>query len=179
MAAITRLLKTFSRKSRGSIERCDLHQALDSALLIVQPKLTQRNVTLHRQCDPAAQWVQADLVWLEQILVNLYSNAIDAVAELEDGRIWLSGERAGDVVYVHIADNGAGISAEDISHVFEAFFTTKSIGKGLGLGLSISYRLAQDMNGELTVANRAQGGAVFSLKLAADNLLTEDNGSDL
>lgn len=179
MAAITRQLKTFSRKSRGSIERCDLHQALDSALLIVQPKLTQRNVTLHRQCDPAAQWVQADLVWLEQILVNLYSNAIDAVAELEDGRIWLSGERAGDVVYVHIADNGAGISAEDISHVFEAFFTTKSIGKGLGLGLSISYRLAQDMNGELTVANRAQGGAVFSLKLAADNLLTEDNGSDL
>ena len=68
---------------------------------------------------------------------------------------------------VHVADNGGGISGENINHVFEEFFTTKSIGKGLGLGLSISYRLAQDMGGELTVANGEQGGAVFTLKLVA------------
>ncbi|MEZ5537117.1 MAG: ATP-binding protein [Thiolinea sp.] len=167
MAAITRQLKTFSRKSQGQVERCDLQKALDSALLIVQSKLSQHDVLLYQQIEPAAQWVLADLVWLEQILVNLYSNAIDAVAEQDQGRIWLSTEVVGEAVYVHIADNGGGISGENINHIFEEFFTTKSIGKGLGLGLSISYRLAQDMGGELTVANGAQGGAVFTLKLVA------------
>lgn len=175
MATITRQLKTFSRKSQGRFERCDLNQALDSAVLIVESKLSQNAVVLDQQADPAARWVQADLVWLEQIMVNLISNAIDAISEREDGRIWLSTEFAGDAVYVHVADNGAGISVEDMHHVFEAFFTTKSIGQGLGLGLSISYRLAQDMNGELTVSNREQGGAVFSLKLVAGDNAGEEN----
>ena len=169
MAAITRQLKIFSRKSQGQVEQCDLDHALDSALLIVQSKLTQCDVTLHQQRDVNAQWVKADLVWLEQILVNLYSNAIDAVAEQGNGQIWLSTEVSDGEVWVHVSDNGGGISAEDISHVFEAFFTTKSIGKGLGLGLSISYRLAQDMGGELSAANSERGGAVFSLKLALGN----------
>lgn len=168
MAAITRQLKIFSRKSQGQVERCDLNLALDSALLIVHAKLMQQGVTLHQQRDVNAQWVRADLVWLEQILVNLYSNAIDAVAGLDDGQIWLSTEWLDNQVCVQISDNGGGISSENISHMFEAFFTTKSIGKGLGLGLSISYRLAQDMGGELSAANSERGGAVFSLKLVAD-----------
>nr|CAA6830775.1 MAG: Two-component system, NtrC family, C4-dicarboxylate transport sensor histidine kinase DctB [uncultured Thiotrichaceae bacterium] len=166
MAMITRQLKTFSRKSQGRVERCDLAGALDSALLIMQSKLTQHDVALHQQRNIDAQWVQADLVWLEQILVNLYSNAIDAVSEQPDGQIWLSTERRGGEVFVYVSDNGGGISVEDSARVFEAFFTTKSMGKGLGLGLSISYRLAQDMGGELTVGNSEHGGAVFSLKLA-------------
>lgn len=169
MAAITRQLKTFSRKSHGQIERCDLNKALDSALLIVQPKLSQTTVTFHQRRSPEAQWVRADMVWLEQILVNLFSNAMEAVDEVTDGQIWLSSEQAADNILIKVADNGRGISEEDMPHVFEAFFTTKSIGKGLGLGLSISYRLAKDMQGDLTVSKAEQGGAAFVLELRQDD----------
>lgn len=170
MAAITRQLKTFSRKSAGQIETCDLHRALDSALSIVQPKLAQSRIVLEQYRAEQTRYVQADLVWLEQILVNLLSNAAEAVLEQDEQRLWILVQTADGQVCVSVRDNGAGISEDAMPHVFEAFFTTKTIGKGLGLGLSISYRLARDMNGHLSVTNAPQGGAVFTLTLqqAAD-----------
>lgn len=165
MAAITRQLKIFSRKSSGSVNDCNLPVALDSAFLIVRPKLSQTKVTLHDQRDPSLQWVRADLVWLEQILVNLLSNALDAATERSDGQVWLKTERVEDKVRIQVRDNGAGIQEQDKPHLFEPFFTTKALGKGLGLGLSISYRLAKDMQGELSAENAADGGAIFSLLL--------------
>ncbi|TXH71706.1 MAG: sensor histidine kinase [Thiothrix sp.] len=165
MAAITRQLKIFSRKSSGSVNDCNLPVALDSAFLIVRPKLSQTKVTLHDQRDPSLQWVRADLVWLEQILVNLLSNALDAATERSNGQVWLKTERVEDKVRIQVRDNGAGIQEQDKPHLFEPFFTTKALGKGLGLGLSISYRLAKDMQGELSAENAADGGAIFSLLL--------------
>ncbi|QQZ28706.1 sensor histidine kinase [Thiothrix subterranea] len=165
MATITRQLKTFSRKSAGQIETCDLHWALDSALSIVQPKLAQTRIVLEQQRDPATRYVQADLVWLEQILVNLISNAAEAVEEQAEPRVWVTLQAHAGQVDISVRDNGTGISEAAMPHVFEAFFTTKIIGKGLGLGLSISYRLARDMNGQLRVANAPQGGAIFTLTL--------------
>lgn len=165
MATITRQLKIFSRKSSGSISDCHLQVALDSAFLIVRPKLAQTKVLLHDQRAQTIEWVRADLVWLEQILVNLLSNAIDAAAEQDHGEVWLSTERMGDKVRIQVRDNGAGIQEQDKPHLFEPFFTTKALGKGLGLGLSISYRLAKDMQGELLAENAPEGGAIFSLIL--------------
>ncbi len=165
MATITRQLKTFSRKSAGKVETCQLAVALDSALLIIHPKLVQTKVVLHQERLPALQEVQADLVWLEQILVNLLSNAVEAVAEQADGQVWLTTALEHGQACIRVRDNGVGISADDMPHIFEAFFTTKSVGKGLGLGLSISYRLAKDMQGDLTAGNAPQGGAVFTLLL--------------
>ncbi|MFZ1387683.1 MAG: ATP-binding protein [Thiolinea sp.] len=165
MAAITRQLKIFSRKSSGSISDCYLPVALDSALLIVRPKLAQTSIHFHDQRDNTIQWVRADLVWLEQILVNLLSNALDATAEQAAGQVWLSTERVENKVQIQVRDNGAGIQEQDRPHLFEPFFTTKALGKGLGLGLSISYRLAKDMQGELVAENSPDGGAIFSLLL--------------
>lgn len=165
MAAITRQLKTFSRKSSGKIETCDLHQALDSALSIVQPKLAQTGVVLEQFRADDTRYVQADRVWLEQILVNLLSNAAEAVQEQAEQRIWINLQTADGQVCVTVRDNGPGISEQAMPHVFEAFFTTKTIGKGLGLGLSISYRLARDMQGNLSVSNAPEGGAKFTLSL--------------
>lgn len=165
MAAITRQLKTFSRKSAGQVETCDLHRALDSALSIVQPKLAQTPVVLEQLRAENTRYVQADLVWLEQILVNLLSNAAEAVQEQPEQRIWIALQQADGQVAVSVRDNGAGISEAAMPHVFEAFFTTKTIGKGLGLGLSISYRLAKDMQGNLSVRNAPEGGAIFTLTL--------------
>ncbi|MEB4590924.1 ATP-binding protein [Candidatus Thiothrix sp. Deng01] len=169
MAAITRQLKTFSRKSAGQIETCDLHRALDSALSIMQPKLAQTHIVLEQQRAEGARFVQADQVWLEQILVNLLSNAAEAVQEQTDQRIWITLQQADGQTCVAVRDNGPGISRQAMPHVFEAFFTTKTIGKGLGLGLSISYRLARDMHGDLSVGNAPEGGAVFTLSLPSAN----------
>ncbi|HPY38957.1 MAG TPA: ATP-binding protein [Thiolinea sp.] len=166
MAAITRQLKIFSRKSSGSISDCHLQVALDSAFLIVRPKLAQTTVSLHDQRDTSIQWIRADLVWLEQILVNLLSNAIDAASERAAGQVWLTTERLENKVSIQVRDNGAGIKQQDMPHLFEPFFTTKAMGKGLGLGLSISYRLAKDMHGELLAENAVEGGAIFSLWLS-------------
>jgi two-component system C4-dicarboxylate transport sensor histidine kinase DctB len=165
MAAITRQLKTFSRKSAGQVETCDLHWALDSALSIVQPKLAQTSIVLEQLRAEHTRYVQADLVWLEQILVNLLSNAAEAVLEQPEQRIWIALQQADGQVAVSVRDNGSGISEAAMPHVFEAFFTTKTIGKGLGLGLSISYRLAKDMQGNLSVRNASDGGAIFTLTL--------------
>lgn len=169
MAAITRQLKTFSRKSAGQVETCDLHLALTSALSIVQPKLTQHHITLEQHCTEETRYVQADLVWLEQILVNLLSNAAEAVQDQEERLIRVSLQACEGQVCVSVHDNGDGISEEAMPHVFEAFFTTKTIGKGLGLGLSISYRLAREMHGNLNVRNAGEGGAVFTLTLQQAN----------
>jgi two-component system C4-dicarboxylate transport sensor histidine kinase DctB len=170
MATITRQLKTFSRKSTGQMETCDLHRALDSALSIVQPKLAQTRVQLEQLRADHTRYVQADLVWLEQILVNLLSNAVEAVQEQDEQHIWITLQQADGQVCVSVRDNGAGISEQALPRVFEAFFTTKTVGKGLGLGLSISYRLAKDMHGHLAVRNAREGGAIFTLSLqqAAD-----------
>lgn len=165
MATITRQLKIFSRKSSGSINDCHLQMALDSAFLIVRPKLAQAKVILHDQRAADLEWVKADLVWLEQILVNLLSNAIDAAASQVSGQVWLTTQRVADKVSIQVRDNGAGIQEQDKPHLFEPFFTTKALGKGLGLGLSISYRLAKDMHGELLAENAPEGGAIFSLLL--------------
>lgn len=165
MAIITRQLKTFSRKSSGQIETCDLHRALDSALSIMQPKLARSRVQLEQQRTEDTRYVQADLVWLEQILVNLLSNAIEAVQEQEEQHIWIKLQNTDGHVCVTVRDNGFGISEAAMPHVFEAFFTTKTIGKGLGLGLSISYRLARDMCGNLSVHNASEHGAIFTLSL--------------
>ena len=167
MATITRQLKTFSRKSAGQMETCNLHRALDSALSIVQPKLAQTRIVLAQCRAENTRYVQADLVWLEQILVNLLSNAAEAVLEQAEQRLWIEVQAVEGQVSVSVRDNGAGISEAAMPHVFEAFFTTKTIGKGLGLGLSISYRLARDMHGHLGVANAPQGGAIFTLTLQA------------
>lgn len=165
MATITRQLKTFSRKSTGQIEICDVYRALDSALNIIQPKISQTSVIIEQCRAPEAHYVQADLIWLEQILVNLLSNAIEAVQDQAEKHIWLELSSLAAQVYIKVRDNGKGISEEHMPHVFEAFFTTKTVGKGLGLGLSISYRLAKDMQGDLTVHNAPQGGAIFTLIL--------------
>lgn len=167
MAAIARQLKTFSRKSHGEFEAVDLRHALDSALLIIQPKLTRENVKFIQNISSEVSHVQADLLWLEQILVNILHNAIEAVAGQTEKTIWLTVNPENNNVKIDIRDNGPGIDESDIGQIFEAFFTTKDPGKGLGLGLSISYKLAIDMQGNITVQNDKDGGAHFSLTLPA------------
>lgn len=100
---------------------------------------------------------------IHQILINLIRNAVDVLAGRGDGRIDINASTDGAVVVVSVSDNGTGVAAEHLGTIFEPFFTTKPIGRGTGLGLYVSYGLAQRQGGALAVANRPEGGARFTL----------------
>lgn len=174
MAAITRQLKAFSRKSTGQRSPVNLGMALKNALSIINPKIVSSQVTAHIDFDTEtrAECVLADELWLSQVLVNLLSNAISATQGNVKREIWVNIKHKHiDKTQAHycieIRDNGMGIDDETLPHIFEPFFTTKSASKGLGLGLSISVNLVKDMNGTLNARNRVGGGALFTLCLPA------------
>jgi two-component system sensor histidine kinase HupT/HoxJ len=102
---------------------------------------------------------------LHQIVVNLVQNAADVLAGQADGRITISVERSGTLAILTVSDNGTGIAEDKIDKIFEPFFTTKPIGQGTGLGLYVSYSMAQKNGGDLSAANRPEGGAAFTLRI--------------
>ena len=105
---------------------------------------------------------------IHQIVVNLVQNAVDILAEMTNPRIEIVCGRANDEVWITVRDNGPGISEEDRGRIFEPFFTTKPIGEGTGLGLYVSYGLAQEQGGRLICENDRQfGGAAFTLRIPA------------
>ena len=104
---------------------------------------------------------------VHQIMVNLVQNAIDVMAEQPEPKLIVSGAREGKWCVVRVRDFGPGLSATAMKRLFEPFFTTKSIGKGTGLGLYVSYGLAEELAGRLEGANHEEGGAVFTLRLPA------------
>jgi two-component system sensor histidine kinase HupT/HoxJ len=106
---------------------------------------------------------------VHQILVNLIQNSLDAMDGEPEPRIEIGAVAAGDCVNITVRDHGPGIAPEAMKKLFEPFFTTKPIGKGLGLGLYLSYGLAEDLGGRLSASNHAEGGAVFTLCLPQDS----------
>ena len=106
---------------------------------------------------------------LHQIIVNLVQNAADVLEGEPKGEIVVTGERVGGDVVIRVADNGPGIPLERIDKIFEPFFTTKPIGAGTGLGLYVSYNMAMKQGGDLTAANRPEGGAEFTVRVPADD----------
>lgn len=103
--------------------------------------------------------------YLHQIVVNLVQNAVDVLAERDRPLIEIDCRAEGGQAVVTVADNGTGILDERMDKIFEPFFTTKPIGQGTGLGLYVSYSMAQKLGGTLTAANRPEGGAVFTLRI--------------
>jgi two-component system C4-dicarboxylate transport sensor histidine kinase DctB len=107
----------------------------------------------------------AGAVRLQQVLVNIVTNAADAVEGLEDRRIDVSASGAAEKVMISVRDRGPGVPAAIRERIFDPFFTTKGVGKGLGLGLSISYNIVKDFGGSLSVTDHPEGGAVFDIEL--------------
>lgn len=159
-------LKTFARKSPAVSASVDVAQAVDSALFLFEQRLRKQNVTVERGIEAGAWVAWCDQNRLQQVLVNLIGNAIDAMAEQpkrclsfaataqDDGRIALS-----------VSDTGSGFSANALAHLFEPFFTTKQPGEGLGLGLTISRDILRDFGGDLLADPAPGGGARFTVLL--------------
>ncbi|MCP3670579.1 MAG: PAS domain S-box protein [Gammaproteobacteria bacterium] len=111
--------------------------------------------------------IKASSGQVHQILVNLVQNAVDAMSDQAQPELTLACEVVADEIKIHVMDRGPGIAQQDLARIFDPFFTSKPVGQGTGLGLYISYGLARDLGGELMVANRTEGGAVFTLSLPA------------
>ncbi|HAQ27750.1 MAG TPA: two-component sensor histidine kinase, partial [Pseudomonas sp.] len=111
-------------------------------------------------------WVSGDSIRLEQVLINLLNNALDAMQSSSVRQLRIDCRRDGDEWLLSVADSGGGIDREHLDQVFEPFFTTKPVGQGLGLGLAVSYGIVRGLGGRLEVRNDAQG-AVFDIRLPA------------
>ncbi|SDI62491.1 sensor histidine kinase [Pseudomonas panipatensis] len=167
MAALTGHLKTFARKTPGGLrERIELGNVLEQALQLLAVRIRAEQVEISQELSIPA-WVLGDAIRLEQVLVNLLRNALDAVAGAERPHIAVSLRREGADWCLRVADNGPGIAAEHLASVFDPFFTTKPVGEGLGLGLAVSYGIVHELGGRLEAANQPQGGAEFRLCLPA------------
>ena len=110
-------------------------------------------------------FVQANEVRLEQVFVNLFNNALDAMKQTAHPKLSIDQEISEKFVTTIVSDNGSGIDTENLGNIFDPFFTTKEVGMGLGLGLSISHAIIKKFGGELYAFNNQDNGASFSLRL--------------
>jgi two-component system, NtrC family, C4-dicarboxylate transport sensor histidine kinase DctB len=165
MANITNHLKAFARKSEpGRPEPVSVARAVEGALFLIESQIKAANVHITRDVQPDL-WVSGYAVQLEQVLVNLIRNALDAVTEVRRPAIEIAVRASEDIVRIGIADNGPGVPSELIERIFDPFVTSKPVGKGLGLGLSISYGIVQDFRGSIHASNRPEGGAELVIEL--------------
>jgi two-component system C4-dicarboxylate transport sensor histidine kinase DctB len=162
MGAITKQLKSYARKGSDRLEPVDVKDALQSSLSMMEPQLRQRQVAITRTLPDEPVMIYADRMRLEQVIVNLLRNALDATKMSPDPNIEILLAQ-GDVVRLSVRDNGSGI--EDLDELFEPFYTTKAPGDGTGLGLAISSGIVNDFGGRLTARNAIKGGAVFEVEL--------------
>ena len=162
MGRITASLRSFARRGDDK-GRASLGKAVDAALQVLGARVESASLQLHRQFDDVQ--VQIDQTRLEQILVNLIGNALDAMQAQPLPELWLEGEEFNGKYRLRVRDNGHGIDAEARKHLFEPFFTTKPGEQGLGLGLTLSASLAAATGGHLGVEHPASGGTTFVLSL--------------
>lgn len=167
MASISRHLRNFARKPNEKLGPVDLEQVTREALEIIGWRVKDGGAELAIDLGPAPLWVKAGPVRLQQVLVNIIGNAVDAVGEATDKQIDLVARRSASRVTVTIRDRGPGIPAGLGERIFDPFFSTKGVGKGLGLGLSISYNIVKDFGGDLRAENHPEGGATFIVELKA------------
>jgi two-component system C4-dicarboxylate transport sensor histidine kinase DctB len=165
MGRITGQLRTFARKSSGQLQPVALCQALDNALALLEPRLRQANAEIVRHCPLPEPVALCDTNRLEQVLVNLIGNALDAMDGQPAPCIELDCAAVDGQARLAVRDHGPGLAEEAQAHLFEPFFTTKAAGVGLGLGLAISAGIVRDFGGTLSGANHPDGGAVFTLDI--------------
>lgn len=170
LATITHRLKGFARRPDRELAAVPLTPAVERVLAMVGPRLREQGVTVDVDYGLRAVAVRAEQVRLEQVLLNLLTNALDAMKRQEYGAVFIRIEPGASRTRLSVADTGPGIAPQVLPDLFEPFTTTKVAGEGLGLGLSIAAAILRDFGGTLTASNRAEGGAVFTLDLATAEL---------
>ena len=166
MGGIIGPLKTFARKSPAVPSAVDVARAVDAALFLFDQRLRKHSVVVDKDfgSEPLIAWCDANR--LQQVLVNLIGNAIDAMADSAQRRLhFVASRSSGQRIALFVSDTGSGFDDAALARLFEPFFTTKQPGEGLGLGLTISRDILRDFGGDLLAAPAPEGGARFTILL--------------
>ncbi len=189
MMNIINHLRTFSRQSKSEYFVLDVNQVIDESFLMVGEQLRLRNIEIIKTLDPDLPKIKGDTNQLEQVFLNLITNARDAITEKNEDRkpedrtpdsieiITKTSENDANLIEILFKDSGNGIAESTKSSIFDPFFTTKAVGKGTGLGLSISYGIISDHNGQIEIADTGPRGTTFQVRLpiAGTDLAAETN----
>lgn len=167
MGRIVTQLKVFARKEPTTIRAVQVSEAVEHALMIVESKRHEVGAAIEVQAIAGELWVKADALRLEQVLVNLLRNGLDAVAGQTSPVLRVTAQREAQAVGIRIRDCGPGIDEAALRHLFEPFYTTKPVGQGLGLGLALSLAIVESFGGKLEGRNLDGEGAEFSVILEA------------
>ncbi len=170
MGGITRQLKSYARKGQEAFSPVNMGDALASSLSMMEPQLKSRKVKIAKILPEDKVLVMGDRMRIEQVMINLLRNALDATKTVSDPQLEII-LASGETATLTIRDNGHGI--EDLDELFEPFYTTKQPGDGVGLGLAISSGIVNDLGGRLLARNAEGGGAVFEMQLPILNDQTQ------
>lgn len=166
MEAIISHLRRFARRSDNKREPLRLGDQISGALSLLQGRIEESGAVINSSAAATEARVMGDPILIEQVIINLISNALDAVAERNgDGRIALDAVIAGRFIDLTVRDNGVGLGDLSPEEAVNPFVTSKEAGRGMGLGLSISYNIAKDMGGDLMLAPAPDQGVVARLRL--------------
>src|SRR5579859_2961935 len=158
-------LRTFGRAASVSFEPVAVNQVIQRAISLIREQLRLRQIDLKVRFPAENVIVTGNAIQLEQVFLNLLTNARDAMADTERKIITIECTQGEDVVEISFCDTGPGIPAGFEQRVFDPFFTTKEVGAGTGLGLSITYGIIKEHQGSITVENHQDAGAFFLIQL--------------
>ena len=166
-AEITRQLLGFVRQADVRLVTRDLHDLIDELIEgLLGPELHAASLSVKKDYDRTIGPVTTDPGRLQQVLLNLVKNALDAIQGVDGpGTITVTTRAKGENFLVKVADNGCGMTPEQLEKVFMPFFTTKEPGKGTGLGLSVSYGIIEGLGGRLSAASARNSGSEFTIEL--------------
>ncbi len=165
MAEITTHLKSFSRKSPGESVPVLLSRALENSMILLDIQVKKHGALIQYDLPEEDVLVFADPIRLEQVIVNVIGNGLDAISGQEIREISIKVKTRGTSVLFMVHDSGPGIAKEHIDQLFDSFFTTKKDGKGLGLGLSLSLAIIRDFGGFIRAENYSKGGTMVTIGL--------------
>ena len=160
---IVQNLRTFSRLDEAEFKKSDIHEGIDSTIRLLSQYFTADNIILNREYGELPQ-VEAFGGQINQVWMNLLVNAAQSVS-VKGGEVRIATHTEDEFVSVSVSDTGGGIPSENLSRIFDPFYTTKPVGEGTGLGLSISFGIVKRHNGTITVKTEVNKGTTFTVKL--------------
>ena len=170
-AEITQAILRFGRQGESVAKDFDLQDFIPEVVAMIEKKASVHGIRIEQKVSPDVSPVHVDPPQLQQVLLNLFNNAIDAIMEkhgVEGGELVIEAVRSDDgKAQITVKDNGCGISPENLDKIFSPFFTTKPVGKGTGLGLSICYGIIGNMGGAMEVSSEKGMGTALTIRLPA------------
>jgi signal transduction histidine kinase len=160
---IVKNMKTFSHPDEESVHSVDVHEVLESTLLLMKNEI-RANVRIVKELNANPFAIKCNRNQLGQIFLNLFMNALQAVPEGADEIILIRTQNDEKNITIDIIDNGCGIAEDKIKLIFDPFYTSKEVGEGTGMGLSISYGIVKKHNGKIAVSSALGKGTKFSLQ---------------